>query len=318
MDQLRALRTFVRVIDEGSFAAAARSLDAAPAVVTRLVADLEQSLGARLLHRTTRRLTLTAVGAEYAERARQILADLDEADALAASTTATLSGMLRVTGPLPFLQLQVAPLLPEFLARHPGVQFHFSTLAEPLAGTPDEHADVTLLLVGQRPLDGDFIARQVATAEILMCAAPAYLERHGRPTQPEDLLAHELLIPTLAAAPREWRLRRSGEGRASSTRHVFPSPKPASVNASNSALLLGAAVAGLGVAGTLSFLVVDALRDGRLERVLPEWVIGSYGIYATLPSRKYMPQRARVFTDFLIEKFGGGERDPWLSEAGPI
>ena len=110
MDQLRALRTFVRVIDEGSFAAAARSFDAAPAVVTRLVADLEQSLGARLLHRTTRRLTLTAVGAEYAERARQILADLDEADALAASTTATLSGMLRVTGPLPFLQLQVAPL----------------------------------------------------------------------------------------------------------------------------------------------------------------------------------------------------------------
>lgn len=311
MDQLRALRTFLRVVDDGSFAGAARSLDLAPAVVTRLVADLEHQLGARLLHRTTRRLTLTSTGAEYAERARRILSDLDEANAAASHATTALRGPLRIGGPLPFLQQQIAPLLPEFLARHPGLQFHFNVGCDPVVGTPDESDDLSILLRGTQPLDGDFIARRLCTSEILMCATPAYLAQHGRPLKPEDLLAHELLIPATAEVPREWELRR-GAGQPEQGRRVVPPPGPARINSAHSALLLGAALSGLGIAGTLSFLVVDALRDGRLERVLPDWSIGRYTVFAAMPSRHYLPRRVKAFSDYLVEKLGGSERDPWL------
>lgn len=303
MDQLRALRALVRVVDEGSFAGAARSLNAAPAVVTRLVADLEQQLGARLLHRTTRRLTLTPVGAEYLERTRQILSDLDEANTLAGDASASLKGGLRIAGPLPFLQLRVMPHLPDFLARHPGIEFSFSVTEATLALGPDENADLSILLAGERPLDGDFIARPLLRAEIVMCATPAYLARHGRPLRPEDLQTHQLLIPCTAAAPQEWVLHRKNGQTETVGAHQLKGPRPvSSITSANSPLLLSAAMAGLGIAGTLEFLVEQALKDGRMERVLPDWSIGSYTAYAAMPSRRLVPRRTRVFLDFLTER----------------
>jgi len=307
MDQLRALRVFVRVADEGSFAKAARDLDLAAAVVTRLVADLEQSLGTRLIHRTTRRLTLTPVGLQYLERARQIIADLDEANGLASTNTAQLQGLLRVAGPLPFLQLQLAPLLPAFRQRYPGVEIQLSVV--PPLEAPDDNADITLLLRGPRPLDGDFVARRIARAEVMLCATPDYLKRHGRPQRPADLAGHELLVPNIPSTPREWKLRRSG---GDGGEEVVGSMRRPAVVSDSPALLLSVAKAGLGIAGTLSYLVADDLRSGQLERVLPDWCAGHFTVYACMPSRKFMPQRARAFNDFLVEQFGGEETDPWL------
>lgn len=309
MDQLRALRVFARVADEGSFAKAARELDLAAAVVTRLVADLEQNLGSRLIHRTTRRLSLTPVGLQYLERARQILADLDEADALASSNSVQLRGQLRIAGPLPLLQLQIAPLLPEFRQRYPGIELHFTVV--PTLEAPDDNADLTLLLRGPRPLDGDFVVRRLARAEVLLCATPAYLQQQGAPRHPAELAEHELLVPQAPGAAREWLLQpRHGSGEA---QQVVGAPRRCGLISDNPALLLAAAKAGMGIAGTLSYLVADDLRQGVLQRVLPDWCAGFFTIYVAMPTRKFLPQRARAFSDFLVEKFGGEESDPWAT-----
>ncbi|MGA0611440.1 LysR family transcriptional regulator [Caldimonas sp. KR1-144] len=311
MDQFRAMTAFVRVIDEGSFAKAARALDLTPPVITRLVSDLEQALGTRLIHRTTRRLALTAVGAQYLERARQILADLEEANTQAMTTTGQLRGVLRVSGPLPFLVHQVAPRLPAFRERYPGVDFEVTAAA--MLEAPDENADVTLLLSGPRPIDGDFVARRLAHAQIVFCATPDYLDRHGRPQSPADLDAHQLLVPNVSFAPREWTFRRVGDGRDGAAQQVVGVLRRSAISSTSTDLLLAAARAGMGIAGTLSYSVADALREGSLERVLADWSVGHYVVHAAMPTRKYLPLRTRVFTDFLVEAFGGEERDPWLT-----
>ncbi len=305
MDQLRALRVFVRVADEGSFAQAARELDLSAAVVTRLVADLEDRLGSRLIHRTTRRLSLTPAGAQYLERVRQILADLDEADAQVGSSTGQLRGLLRVAGPLPVLQLQIAPLLPAFRERYPGVELQFS--AVPPLEAPDDGADVTLLIRGPRPLDGDFVARRVAWAEVLLCASPDYLARRGVPAHPSELAAHDLLVPQAPGAAREWRLSRY-QGSEVETAHGPADRYP--IDSDSPAFLISLARAGLGIAGTLHYLVAEDLRSGRLQRVLPDWSAGYFSLYAAMPTRKYLPQRVRVFNDFLAEQLGGDEDAP--------
>lgn len=311
MDQLRAMTAFVRVIDEGSFAKAARSLELAPPVITRLVADLEHSLNTRLIHRTTRRLALTPVGAQYLERARQILADVEEANTAAMTTSGQLRGTLRVAAPLPLLVQQIAPRLPSFRERYPGVDLDVT--AVPMLESPDENADVTILLSGPRPIDGEFVARRLAHAEIVFCATPEYLSRHGRPTLPADLDAHQLLVPNVAYAPREWMFHRVGsDGTPQQAVGVL---RRSAISSTSPDLLLAAARAGMGIAGTLSYSVADALRTGSLERVLPDWSIGHYVVHAAMPTRKYVPLRTRVFIDFLVEQFGGEARDPWLTQA---
>jgi DNA-binding transcriptional LysR family regulator len=160
MDQLRSLRVFARVIAEGSFAGAARALDLAPAVVTRAVAELEEHLGARLLNRTTRRLALTEIGEAYLERARRILRELDDADALAGASTKQLRGSLRVLSPPAFAVHQLARHLPRFRAKYP--QVGLEVTAPGPVDMADENFDVSIVSVGQQPLQGDFIARRLA------------------------------------------------------------------------------------------------------------------------------------------------------------
>ncbi|MCW7540209.1 LysR family transcriptional regulator [Aquabacterium sp. A7-Y] len=313
MDQLKAMRVFVRVIDEGSFAGAARALDLAPAVVTRLVADLEEQIGARLINRTTRSLALTEVGANYLERVRQIVNDIDEANAYAFTATEELRGTLRVAGPGPLLMPGVVRLLPEFRRRYPKVELDISVV--PPLEAPDENADVTLLVQGLREINGDFVARLLAHSEVVLCATPDYLSARGRPTTPADLAVQDVLVPELPLAPSEWTFcRRDTEGRTAEV--VTLAPKRSMLSSDNPALLTSAATCGMGIAATLSLTVADALREGTLERVLPEWHVATYKVYVALPSRKHLPKRTRVFTDFLIEKFGGEPIDPWLAAIG--
>lgn len=305
MDQLRALRIFTRVIDEGGFAAAARALDVTPAGVTRAVAELEEHLGARLIHRTTRRIALTEVGSQYLERARQILADVDDADAHAASATGELRGTVRVAAPLTFVSEQIVPCLPEFCARYPKLDVDF--IIGPRLDTPDETADMTLMVHGRGGLEGDFVARLIAHSRVVLCATPEYLKKRGRPMTPHDLADHDVLVPHVPMAPREWTFTHATTGE-----QVTVGAQGGRIGSQSPDLLRTVALNSMGLAGTLSFTVASALKTGAVELVLPDWSIGTYTIHAAMPTRKHMPLRTRAWLDFLLEKFGGEPHDPWL------
>lgn len=310
MDQLRALRVFTRVIDEGSFAAAARSLDLAPAVVTRLIAELEDHLGTRLLNRTTRRLALTEIGEAYLERARRILADVEEAAALAASATQEVRGLLRVLCPPAIAVHQLAKHLPKFHREYPAVTLEIASPG-PVA-TVDESYDLTILFAREE-LDGDFIARRLARSEYILCASPEYLDRRGRPAHPVELKQHDALLPPAQMLQRGLTLQR-GDGAEEVTLPLVPSR--AALSTSHMDTNYAAALHGLGIAGLPSFMVEDALLEQALERVIPQWRLFSVTLWAAMPTRKYVPARTRAFLDFLLDIFGGEDRDPWLGAAG--
>ena len=199
MDQLRAMRVFARVVDDGSFAQAARSLDMAPPVVTRLLAELEQHLGARLLNRTTRRLSLTEVGEQYLDKVRSILAGVDEAAELAADATRLPRGHLRLLCPPAIAVHQLSKHLPRFQAQFPQVTLEITSPGP--VETVDEGYDLTIF-TSREPPDGDFVARRLARTEVVVCAAPEYLDRLGRPEHPRDLVHHEAIVPPLSILQR--------------------------------------------------------------------------------------------------------------------
>lgn len=314
MDQLRAMRIFTRVIDEGGFAAAARALDLAPAVVTRVIAELEDHLGVRLIHRTTRRIGLTEIGERYLERVRQILADIDEAEALAGSATSEPRGHVRVQVAPAFAVHQLAKRLPRFRRAHPGVSLEIT--ANGPVDALDEHHDVAIVMA-REPLDGEFIARRLARSEFIACASPDYLDRRGRPRAPDDLKGHDALVPPVSAVVRGMTFYRGDAGAepGPDDRVTLPPLRPL-LSSTSIDLNYAGALHGLGIAGLPSYVVEDALLENALERVLPQWRLFDVDIWACIQSRKHVPARVRAFLDFLIAEFGGEARDPWLVRAG--
>lgn len=314
MDQLRAMRVLVKVIDEGGFAKAARALDLAPPVVTRVVAELEDHLGARLLNRTTRSVTLTEVGERYVERARAILVDVEEAEALASEGTREIRGHLRVLAPPALAVHQLAKHLPKFLARYPHVSLELSA-SGPVETVDDSH-DITLIGV-RRLVPGEFIARRLARSEVILCAAPEYLDRCGRPNHPDELGSHAAIFPPLSDLQRGLTFVNGlwGDDEPGGET-VTVAPRQAVLSTTHIDTMYAAALAGLGVAGLPSFVLEDALLENALERILPNWRLFSVELYAAMPTRKHLPSRTRAFVDFLVEIFGGEDRDPWLAAAG--
>lgn len=307
MDRLHSMRVFSRVIDEGSFAAAARQMNLSAAVVTRLVADLEEHLGARLINRTTRRLALTNTGELYLERVRQILAEVDEAEALASADVSEPRGHVRVLCPPAFAVHQIAKNLPRFHALYPRVTLELSAPG-PIESV-DENFDISIITASRPLADGEFIARRLARSEMIVCASPEYLERRGRPQHPDQLGPHDSMLP---GSTREVTFHRGGAGAESIT--LVP-PRP-TLSTRHIDTMYAAALAGLGIAGLPSFVVADALLEHALERVLPQWRLFDNTLYAAMPTRKHVPARTRAFIDFLVQTFGGDDRDPWLLAAG--
>ncbi|MCR5884251.1 LysR family transcriptional regulator [Rhizobacter sp. J219] len=312
MDRLHSMRVFSRVIEEGSFAGAARQLNLSAAVVTRLVADLEEHLGARLINRTTRRLALTDIGELYLERVRQILTEVEEAEALASAATSEPRGHLRVLVPPAFAVHQIAKHLPRFRELYPKVTLELA--APGPVETVDENYDVSIIQVGLQPLNGDFVARLLARSEVITCASPDYLDRHGRPKHPEELHRHEAMLPSFA---REITFHRGpwGDDEPAGESVTLVPARPA-LSTIHSDTMYAAALAGMGISGLPSYVVEDALLEHALERVLPEWRVLTLRLYAAMPTRKYVPARTRAFIDFLVQTFGGREHDPWLQAAG--
>ncbi len=315
MDLLRAMRVYARVVDEGGFAKAARALDLAPPAVTRIVADLEQHLKARLLNRTTRSIALTEVGEAYLEKVRSILVEIEESEALADASLREPRGHLRVLCPPSVAVHQLAKHLPRFAAAYPQVSIELHSPGP--VETLDESYDLSIIGV-RRPLQGDFVARRLARSEVVTCASPDYLDRCGRPQHPRDLEQHDALVPPISELQRGLTFVHAalGDDDGAAETHTVVPARRARLSSSHIDTMYAAALSGLGIAGLPSFVIEDALLENALERVLPEWRLFSTTLWVAMPSRKHVPARTRVFVDFLLEVFGGRDDDPWLLAAG--
>ncbi len=294
MDRLLSMRVFACVIDQGSFAAAARTLDLSAAVVTRLVADLEAHLGTRLLQRSTRNLALTAEGEVYAEGMRHILHDIDEIDAAASSHTLEVAGELHISAPPVLATHMLAPLVAGFRQAYPNI--HFDVHVDPLNTLTIESYDITLLAVGAQ-FNANVIAHHISTTDTILVASPAYLLRRGLPQQPEDLSQHDCLL-----------LRTSGL--RSQTLHLTHKALPEQaievpvtpvlwVNHTDT--LMRAVLSAAGITAVSQDLAAPLIASGALVQVLRPWIAGQLSVYAAFPSRKFMPRRTRIFLDYLIE-----------------
>ena len=313
MDQLRAMRVFAKVVDEGGFAKAARALDMAPPVVTRMVAELENHLGARLMNRTTRRLSLTEVGEQYLDKVRAILVDVEESEALASEATKVPRGHLRVLCPPAIAVHQLAKHLARFQAQYPEVTLEVASPGP--VDTVDDAFDITIF-ARRDPPDGDFIARRLARTEVVVCASPEYLDRRGRPNHPSELMNHEAVIPPISAVQRGLTFYTGPSKGPSHQSFTLPATNHPALATTNIDTMYAAALAGLGIAGLPSYVIEDALLEHALERVLPDWRLFEVTLWAGMPTRRHLPARTRAFLDFLLQVFGGEDCDPWLAAAG--
>ena len=297
MDRLLSMRVFQKVIDEASFAAAARVLDMSPAGVTRLVSDLEQHLGTRLIQRTTRKLVLTDAGESYLLRVRSILQEVDDAEAAASQNASELQGVVNIVAPPLFVNYFLAPQVGLWLALYPKVALHLH--ADPFPQNRIEEFDVTFMVVNEG-FDADVVARPLAQTEYVVCASPAYLKRMGTPKTPKDLECHPYLrFPWQASSGHAARGMRLS--RLDGTQEDLEVGMQVVFQAESYETLFAAAVAGAGIAALPKFPASNYFESGALTHLLPEWIFGRYTVYVALPTRKLIPARTRAFMDFASE-----------------
>lgn len=306
MDRLAALEAFAKVAETQSFSEAARRLRSSKSAVSRHVAALEASLGARLFHRTTRSLTLTEAGQDYFARASRILADLDEADASVSQLQAAPRGRLRVNAPMSFGFLHLAPALGDFLARYPEVELDV-TLTDRFVDLVDEGVDVAVRIGSLT--DSSLVARRLAGIRRVLCASPDYLERRGVPRTPDDLKGHDCLSNTNINITREWRFVHPEDGTASSGK-PWPVEVKGRMSANSGDMLRVAALRGHGFVHLPTFIVGDDLRAGTLVSVLEPYVAQDLTLNAVYPTARHLSPKVRAFVDFLAERFGG-DRPYW-------
>lgn len=294
MDRLQSMRVFQQVVEEGGFAAAARKLDLAPAVVTRLVSDLEKHLGVRLMQRTTRSLSLTQAGEAYLDRLRTILAEIDDADAMVQSQTREMSGTVRVLAPPVAATHMLASAVVGFQRAHPGVRVDVHVEDSP---DPAVHEYDLAVLTSTANVDSNVIARPIIVSYAVFCASPGYLKRHGTPAVPDDLQRHRCLrlrSPGVRLGPLRL-LDPSDPGR------TLELEVPAVMTANHTDTLLRATLDGGGISSQPMDLLAPLLKTGSLQRVLAPWITARLSLVAVLPSRQYMPARTRAFMDYLLE-----------------
>jgi DNA-binding transcriptional LysR family regulator len=293
MDRLAAMQALVRVVEAGSFVRAAERLEWSTSSLSRLIADLEEHLGARLLNRTTRRLSLTESGQAFYERSVQLLNDLEEAEALAGQSVAVPRGTIRLTCSYNVATHRLAPAIASFVARYPRVRFDV-TVAERIVDLVDEGFDLALRIgrVGSEQL----VARKLGETMLVVCAAPAYIERRGAPVKPEDLAAHDTLTYAYAPNARTWQL-------FDATGAMHEVRAGGSLHANNGDMLIAAAVAGLGIVCEPDFLVGAELQSGRLLPLLPGYVGRRADIWAVYPSRRHLSVKVRLFVDHVAALF---------------
>jgi LysR family transcriptional regulator for bpeEF and oprC len=291
MDQLTAMRVFVRVAERGSFSLAADELELSRPAASGHVAALEKHLGARLLHRTTRKVALTAEGADFLERARRILGELRDAEDALRDTRSRPQGKLRVDVPVTFGQYLLLPALPEFTRRYPLIELEVR-LNDRIVDLVGEAVDVALR-VGNVQQAG-LVVRRIVNINLVTCASPAYLAEHGEPSTPDDLRDHRLLGTTQASgAPPEW---------------SFPAPYTPRRLGLKFAMLFNAAAgpvvsaaAGLGITHTADLIIAEYVARGELKLILEDFIVAGPPMSLVYPSGGHQAAKVRVFSDFAAD-----------------
>ena len=293
MDRFHAMTTFAAVVQAGSFARAAARLDLSVSAVSRQVAELEAHLGARLLNRSTRRLSLTESGQAFYERCVQLLADLAEAEEEIGASAIVPRGTLKLTASISFGARYLAPAIADFRRRHPELRFDIE-LSDRVVDLVDEGIDLAIRIgeIGSQAL----IGRRIGIAQMICCAAPSYLARHAAPRAPADLAAHACLTYAYSSGGNVWRF-------VDASRAVHEVKAGGPVHANNGEVLCALARAGVGVALEPDFIVADDIRDGRLVALLPGYIAPAINIHAAYPSRRHLSAKVRVFIDFLVARF---------------
>jgi DNA-binding transcriptional LysR family regulator len=293
MDKFQGMQLFTRVVDAGSFTAAAEGLGISRALASKLIQNLEDSLGVRLLNRTTRRISLTDAGRNYYQRVSEILAQLAEAEAEAAELQVEPRGRMRVSAPISFSVLHLAPALSDFQKRYPRVELELE-LSDRVVDLVDEGFDLAIRI--GKLADSSLIARRIAPACLLMVASPDYLKRAGTPRQPSDLAAHNFMIYTLATRRDEIVLECDGESTATRIH--------GNLLVNNGDFIAAAAVQGHGISVLPTFIITEQLKRGELVRVLEPWSIRPFAIHAVYAQTRSLPAKTRALIDFLVERFG--------------
>ena len=296
MDRLTAMQVFVEVARSGSFSATADKLDMSRAMVTRYVGELEQWLGARLLQRTTRSVTLTDAGENCLRRSQQMLALMDDVEQETSSHDAALRGQLRITCSISFAYAQLAAAVVDFLKLHPQLKIDLNA-SEGALNLVEARIDLAIRISAEP--DPTLIGRVLAPCTSVLVASPAYLAAQGVPQAPADLAAHRCLS-FANFGKSTWTLRRGDEHSQVSVGSHF--------SANEATALLRAALAGGGIALQPTYLANPHLADGSLQVVLPDWTLPDMAIHALYPSRKHLSPAVRALLDFLAERFG---QTPW-------
>ncbi|WP_039853117.1 LysR family transcriptional regulator [Hylemonella gracilis] len=298
MGQLSAIRSFVEIADQGSLTRAAETLNLSRAMVSRHLENLESWLGARLLHRTTRKVSLSAAGEEALPRMRQMLELAADLQAVAGVRRSEAQGRLRVTTSLSFALSVLTQSVVDFQALHPRIEIDLLTIDRSV-DLVSERIDLAVRITNR--LDDSVVARRLATCRSVLCAAPSYLADRGTPAAPEDLAAHRCITHAFGTRA-EYRLGRSGR--------LLTQAVSGTLSGHETAVLKQAALAGAGIAMLPTYFVVEEMRRGALVRVLPDHEPEALGIHALYLSRQHQPLPLKLLVDFLAERFGG-EVAPW-------
>jgi DNA-binding transcriptional LysR family regulator len=295
MDKLLAMKVFIRVVDVGSFTKAADALDMPKPTVTRLIQGLETGLKTQLLHRTTRRMTVTPEGAAYYDRATRLLGEFDELETGMLDAKAAPRGRLRVDVPASLGMSIIIPALPDFHARYPGIQLHLGVSDRPVDLVAES---VDCVVRGGEVANQALVARRIGDAHLIMCATPGYLETHGIPLHPRDLERSHLLV--------RYTLPRTGQLKPielSKDGNTFEVQGQHMISLSDSNAYVAAGLSGLGVMHALTYLVHDLVRGGALVPVLSDWVSPPRPLYIVYPPSRHLSAKLIVFVDWISELF---------------
>lgn len=298
MDKLEAMNALVKVVASGSYAEAARRLGLTRSAVSKGVMELEQMLGARLLDRTTRRVTPTEAGLAYYERCIAILAQIEETEAQISRLHDEPKGILKVNAPMSFGTLYLGEAVADFMIRYSDLKVEL-ILTDRFIDPLEEGADITVR-IGQLT-DSSLIARRIAPARIVLVASPDYLKKHGTPQVPADLIDHRCLSYGHTTSMQRWHLTEKGQPISVSIGSCMSS--------NNGDALRDAAVRGIGITSLPTFIVGEDISAGRLKIVLPDNRPADLTIHALYAPNRYLAAKTRVFIDFLVERFG--KNPPW-------
>jgi len=303
MEEFSAIPVFVAVVEKGGFSAAARALGVSKSAVSKRINQLEKQLGVRLLYRTTRKLSLTEAGERYFEHAARALQAAAQAEDAVAQLQGDPQGTLKISAPMSFGRLHVAPLIPKLLKRYPKLQVE---LVMDDRATDLVAAGFDIAIRSGKMADSTLVARKLAPLRQVLCTSPEYIAQHGLPSTPAQLTEHNCILFSYSSDNNIWTLCAEGEQEEVQVAGNY--------RVNNSEALIEALRAGIGIGRLPTFVAGPDLKAGRLVQLFDTYQIPSQMFYAVFPERRYMPAKVRAFLDFAIENFGGDQ--PYWDKQG--